>query len=209
MKAAGLDVGRTLKSLSLKQLLVRIAEEYLWWMVRSLPGFSGVYLRYFFVKLCAERVEGFCWISRGCTFANTYNLTLGKQVSFGRNVLLDALGGLTIGTNSGVGPNAVILAQEHSVVDRDPLGNSGHRSKPIVIGSNVFVGAATFLKAGITVGDDAVIAANSNVVMDVPKGGWVIGVPARPYPQVMRELLLAQRKAAGAAAPRSEAGPTS
>ncbi|MCA9737462.1 MAG: acyltransferase [Gemmatimonadota bacterium] len=196
MKAAGLDVGRTLRSLSLKQLFVRVAEEYLWWMVRSLPGFSGVYLRYFFLKACAKRIDGFCWISRGCTFANAYNLELGKGVSFGRNVLLDALGGLSIGANSGVGPNAVILAQEHSIVDRDPLGNSGHRTKPIVIGVNVFVGAATFLKAGITVGDNAVIAANSNVVMDVPEGGWVIGVPARPYPQVMRELLLAQRKAA-------------
>ena len=205
MKAAGLDVGRTLKSLSLKQLLVRIAEEYLWWMVRGLPGFSGVYLRYFFVKACARKVEGFCWISRGCTFANTYNLTLGKQVSFGRNVLLDALGGLEIGTNTGVGPNAIILAQEHSIVDRDPMGTSAHRSKPIKIGSGCFVGAATFIKAGITLGDRCVVAANSNVVQDVPENGWVIGVPARPYPQVMREMLRAERKARGVAAGSSKA----
>ncbi len=195
MKAAGLDVRRTLKGYSFKQLVVRWMEEYLWWLIRGLPGFTGVYLRYFFLKATAKRVDGFVWISHGCTLVNTHNLELGKGVSFGRHVLLDAMGGIQIGDRTGIGPNAVILAQEHSIVDRDPMGNSAHRTRPIKIGSNCFVGATTFIKAGVTLADNAVVAANSNVVTDVPEGGWVIGVPARPYPQVMREMLRAGRAA--------------
>jgi acetyltransferase-like isoleucine patch superfamily enzyme len=175
---------------SLKQFLVRGAEEYVWWLIRSLPGIEGVFLRYLFLKCTTKRLDGFCWISQGCTIANTFNLSIGKKFATNKNVHLDALGGIEIGDNTGIGPNTVLIAQEHSMLAPDHyFGVRAVKQKPIRLGSDVWIGANCFLKAGITIGDRAVVAACSNVISDVPPNGRVIGVPARPYAQVMREFL--------------------
>ena len=50
---------------------------------------------------------------------------------------------------------------------------------PIVIGNRVRIGCGAIICAGVTVGDDAVIAPGSVVVKDVPKGAFVSGIPAK------------------------------
>ena len=47
------------------------------------------------------------------------------------------------------------------------------------VGDRVTIGAGATLLGGITVGDDAVIAAGAVVLADVPAGATVAGVPAR------------------------------
>jgi acetyltransferase-like isoleucine patch superfamily enzyme len=188
------NVRSILRGYRLKELLVRLAEEYLWWIIRSWPGFEGVVMRHLFLKVTARRLEGFCWIAQGCTIYNSHALSLGRHFATSRNVFIDAIGGIEIGDDTGVGPNTVIITQEHRMVS--PGGHFGpqaHRLKPIRIGSRVWIGANCFLKAGIVIGDDAVVAACSNVVADVPPKGQVIGAPARPYFQVLREWKRAER----------------
>jgi len=188
------NVGKVLRGYSLRALLVRVAEEYLWWIIRSWPGFEGVYLRYLFLKVTTKRLDGFCWIAQGCTIYNASNLSIGKHFATSRNVFLDAVGGIEIGDDTGIGPNTVILAQEHRMVSTGGhFGPQAHRLNPIRIGSRVWVGANCFIKAGVTVGDDVVIAACSNVIGDVPAKSQVIGAPARPYFQVLREMQRASR----------------
>jgi acetyltransferase-like isoleucine patch superfamily enzyme len=190
-------VTRIFAEYSPKQLLVRAAEEYVWWLIRSLPGFEGIFLRYLFLKCTTKRLDGFCWVSQGCTIANTFNLSIGKKFATNKNVHLDALGGIEIGDNTGIGPNTVIIAQEHSMLAPDHyFGQRACKHKPVKIGSDVWIGSNCFLKAGITIGDRAVVAACSSVINDVPPNARVIGVPARPYSQVMREFLSADRFAA-------------
>jgi len=48
-----------------------------------------------------------------------------------------------------------------------------------IIGSRVDIGVGVCILGAITIGDDAVIAANSLVIRDVPPGALVMGVPAR------------------------------
>ena len=188
------NVGSILRGYSLKQLLVRVAEEYLWWIIRSWPGFEGVVMRHLFLKVTTKRLDGFCWIAQGCTIYNSHNLSIGKHFATSRNVFLDAIAGMEIGDDTGIGPNSVILAQEHRTVSvGGHFGPQAHRLAPIRLGSRVWVGANCFIKAGVTVGDDAVIAANSNVIADVPAGGRVIGSPAQPYFQALRDWKEAQR----------------
>lgn len=56
---------------------------------------------------------------------------------------------------------------------------SGIRHAPVEIGSNVFVGARSMILKGVTIGDDAVIAAGSVVTADIPAKSIAAGVPAR------------------------------
>ena len=175
---------------SFKQFAVRLAEEYVWWVIRSLPGFEGVFLRYLFLKCTTKRLDGFCWISQGCTISNSHGLSIGKKFATNRNVLLDGLGGIEIGDNTGIGPNTVIISQEHSMLAPDHyFGTAAVKKKPIRIGSDVWIGSNCFIKAGIKIGDRAVVAACSNVITDVPPNGRVIGSPARPYTDAIRDLL--------------------
>lgn len=51
------------------------------------------------------------------------------------------------------------------------------------IGDDVFIGTGAVILGDITVGDGALIAANSLVVCDVPPGALMMGVPAKVYPR--------------------------
>jgi acetyltransferase-like isoleucine patch superfamily enzyme len=176
-----------------RELVIRFAEEYLWWVIRSWPGFEGVLFRYLFLKLTTKQLVGFCWIAQGCSIVNSFGLSIGRNFLASHNVLLDGIGGIAIGDDTGIGPNSIILSQEHSMVSpKGHFGPSALRLRPVTIGSGVWIGANCFIKAGLTVGDGAVVGACSNVITDVPIRGRVIGSPARPYFEVLREWNQAQ-----------------
>jgi acetyltransferase-like isoleucine patch superfamily enzyme len=184
------NVGRIMRGFTAKQLMVRVAEEYVWWMLRSLPGFGGVYLRYLFLKLTTRRLDGFCWIGQGCQIFNSYGLSIGRGFATNRNVLIDAIGGIEIGDDTGIGPNCVVLSHEHRMLGTGGYQEAGsYRRRPIKIGSRVWISSNCFIKAGVTLGDGAVIAACSNVLGDVAENERVIGAPARPFFQSLREAL--------------------
>lgn len=50
---------------------------------------------------------------------------------------------------------------------------------PVAIGRNVWIGANATILAGVTIGDDAVVAAASVVTKNVPAQAIVVGSPAR------------------------------
>ena len=50
---------------------------------------------------------------------------------------------------------------------------------PVKIGNNVWIGAHATILAGVTVGDNAVVAAGAVVTKDVPANAVVGGVPAK------------------------------
>ena len=50
---------------------------------------------------------------------------------------------------------------------------------PIIIGENVWIGSNARIQKGVTIGDNAIIAANSVVTKDVPANAIVAGNPAK------------------------------
>ena len=85
-------------------------------------------------------------------------------------------GGIDIGDNCLIGHQVVFATLNH---DLDPAKRAGMHPAPIKLGRNVWVGAHATILAGVTVGDDAVIAAGAVVTKDVPAGAVVGGVPAK------------------------------
>ncbi len=63
-----------------------------------------------------------------------------------------------------------------------------------VIGHDVWIGAGAFIKAGVRVGDGAIVAAHAVVTQDVPPYAIVAGVPARVqrlrFPEATVERML-------------------
>lgn len=106
----------------------------------------------------------------------------GLNISVGKGVFINACcnfqdqGGITIGDGSLIGHKAVLATLNHGLAahDRGTLYPA-----PIRIGKNVWVGASATILPGVTIGDNAVIAAGAVVTKDVAPDTIVGGVPAR------------------------------
>ena len=110
------------------------------------------------------------------------NTTIGANVFINQGCHFMDMGGITIGDDVMIGPKVNLISAGH------PLSPSERRNgivaKPIIIGNNVWIGAAATILAGVTIGENAVIAAGAVVSRDVPADTLAAGVPAR----VLRHL---------------------
>lgn len=106
----------------------------------------------------------------------------GKNIHLGRNVFINSSchfqdqGGIYIGDGSLIGHNVTLATLNHSQ-------NSANRADMLLaaihIGKNVWVGSGTTILPGVTVGDNAIIAAGAVVTKDVPASMIAGGVPAK------------------------------
>jgi len=73
----------------------------------------------------------------------------------------------------------VVIGEGCGIMHDVTIGTNSDRPGVPRLGNNVFVGAGAKILGGISIGDNARIAANSLVVCDVPAGATAVGVPAR------------------------------
>lgn len=104
------------------------------------------------------------------------NITIGKRVFINSGCKFQDQGGIIIGDDCLIGHNAVLATLNH---DYDPTKRKDMHPAPIVIGNNVWLGANVTVLPGITIGDNAVVAAGAVVTKDIPENTIVGGVPAR------------------------------
>ncbi len=108
-------------------------------------------------------------IFRGAT------LEVGANVSVSFNSKLLCFDNIKIGDGSMVSWDVEIRDSDLHVISREDFV----MSKPIQIGSHVWIGCRAMILKGVTIGDGAVVAAGAVVTRDVPKNCLVAGVPAR------------------------------
>ena len=84
-----------------------------------------------------------------------------------------------------LGENTTLAYRVTVLTGADPNGPHNTLSQlyppliaPVVIGSNVWVGANSTILPGVTIGDHVVVAAGSVVTRDIPSCVLVAGVPA-------------------------------
>ncbi|SFM10550.1 sugar O-acetyltransferase [Halanaerobium salsuginis] len=103
------------------------------------------------------------------------NISVGKNVFFNTGCTFQDKGGIIIGDNTMLGQNVVLCTINHGLA---PDKRNVNYSAPINIGRNVWIAARVIILPGVTIGDNAVIAAGSVVTKDVPANKLVAGVPA-------------------------------
>lgn len=107
---------------------------------------------------------------------------IGGQTYVGFNCFITAA---TIGRYVSVANNVSVGPGEHDfamISTSSALEKQGYddlTSNPCVIGNDVWIGVDSVIRRGVTVGDGAVIGANSFVHRDVPPFAIVAGSPAR------------------------------
>lgn len=100
------------------------------------------------------------------------NLKIGKQVFINSGAMFTDLGGIELEDKVLVGPNVTIISVNHSL---DPEKRHGVELKAVLIKENAWLG----ILPGVTVGENAVVAAGAVVSKDVPANTVVAGVPAK------------------------------
>lgn len=104
------------------------------------------------------------------------NITVGKRVFINAGCCFQDQGGIEIGDDCLIGHEVVFATLNHVP---DPARRADMVAAPIKLGKGVWIGAHATLLAGVTVGDNAIVAAGAVVTKDVPPNTVVGGVPAK------------------------------
>ncbi len=137
--------------------------------------------------------DGFRLFGGAIVSQNGGKIVIGENVQFGFNTLVGAANSVTIGDYAIFADNVTIMDNnnhpvnplDRAIIYRRTDRNSEYRgwkysiSLPIVIGNNVWCGSNVRINKGVTIGDGAVIAANTVVVKDVPANSICAGNPGK------------------------------
>ena len=128
-------------------------------------------------------------IGERCNILPPFRCDYGFHIEVGENffanynfIVLDG-NYVRIGDNVWIAPNVGIYAAGHPLDVEDRIGGEEY-AFPVTIGDNVWIGGSVTIIGGVTIGRNAVVAAGSVVIRDVPPDTLVAGNPAR----VIRKL---------------------
>lgn len=96
-------------------------------------------------------------------------------------------GDLVIGERAAIAPGLTCVIDSHPNESRLASIPSFHKSSPITIGADVWIGANVTLLPGVTIGECAVIATGAVVTKAVPAYSIMAGVPARQIGDVRQK----------------------
>lgn len=121
-------------------------------------------------------------IDESVTVFTPLHINYGKHTKIGKNVFINFdcvfldLGGITIEDNVLIAPKVSLLSEGHPI---NPVERQSLVPGKIHIKKNAWIGAGATILQGVTIGENAVVAAGSVVSKDVPDNTIVGGVPAK------------------------------
>lgn len=104
---------------------------------------------------------------------------IGNNVAIMYNLLCMSAGGITIEDDAMIAANVSLISNNHDFQERQII-----TCKPVVIKRKAWIGAGSIILPGVTVGENAIVAAGSVVTKDVPANTLVGGVPAKFIKQI-------------------------
>jgi len=112
------------------------------------------------------------------------NLTVGVGVFCNRNVTIEAVAPVRIGSHSAIGMQVLIVTSHHDITP-DGGWSGTATGRPVDIGERVWIGGRAVVLPGTMIEDDVIVAAGAVVRGHLRSHGVYAGVPARR----IRELL--------------------
>lgn len=121
-------------------------------------------------------------------FAPFYT-NFGRFINMGRQVFINHacsfldMGGITLEDHVLIGPKVNLITENHPL---DPASRRGMVCAPILIRRKAWIGAGATILPGVTVGENAVVAAGAVVSKNVPDNTVVGGIPAKVIKQELK-----------------------
>lgn len=152
------------------------------WLKFFYPGFKDshfLYSLYFFIPQKIFRINGRVpWPVHFTSRVLYYkNISVGNRSAPGMNACCYVQGrnGIKIGHNLRMGPGVGLISANHDIDDYDRWV----KTKPIVLGNNVWIGMNSVILPSVIIGDNVAIGANSVVRNNIPSNSIVSGNPCR------------------------------
>ena len=111
---------------------------------------------------------------KGISFSYGHNIEMGDSVVVHDDVHLDDRGYLTVGDRVSISDNAHVYSHDHDTVDQTQVTNFH-----TVIEDDARITYDAMVRAGVRVGENAVVGAKSSVQRDVPAHHVAVGSPAK------------------------------
>lgn len=137
-------------------------------------------------ELTGQKLDETTWI------VPPFYSDFGQFIRFGKKVFVNSgcmfmdRGGITLEDGVFVGPNVNIITENHA---EEPELRHNVYTRPILIKRNAWIGAAAVILPGVTVGENAIVAAGAVVSKDVPDDSIAGGVPARVIRKIKKREL--------------------
>jgi acetyltransferase-like isoleucine patch superfamily enzyme len=117
--------------------------------------------------------DAYVHVFRGAT------LVLGNGVHVNTHARISAFVSVELGDQSGLAAFSAIHDHHHRFDLKSPWDKRDYEGAPVKIGTGVAILARVAITEGVTIGDFAVVGANSVVTRDIPARTFCGGVPAR------------------------------
>jgi maltose O-acetyltransferase len=132
-------------------------------------------------RSCGKNLQ----VARRVTINFTSRVDIGNDVFLGLGCWLNAAAGITLDDEAQVGPYAILITGDHTLVEGSY--RFGSRSfAPIRIGCGAWIAAHATVTKGVHVGRGALLAANSVATREIPAYTIAGGVPAQPIQRKTR-----------------------
>jgi acetyltransferase-like isoleucine patch superfamily enzyme len=95
-------------------------------------------------------------------------LYIGDNTAINYNCIIVARKNITIGKDCTFGPNVIIYDHDHDFRSLSVMNGNAYTTNDVVIGNNVWIGANAIILKGASIGDNAVIAAGTVIMGEVP-----------------------------------------
>jgi acetyltransferase-like isoleucine patch superfamily enzyme len=121
-------------------------------------------------------------IDASTTIFPPFYTNFGRFIRLGKNVFINHacsfldLCTITIENDVMIGPKVNLITENHPL---EPGDRKTVLLKPIVVKRNAWIGAGATILPGVTIGENAVVAAGAVVRRDVAPNSVVAGVPAK------------------------------
>ena len=171
---------RLAATMSVGEGAVTYLDEWVGAFLRPIPGILGAVLRWAYYRVVFARLAGFCFIRPGARITHSYGMSVGRNLHLNTGTFIDARGGLTLGDNVLIGPNAVLLTSQHHWSDpSQPIVVQGHQLAPTTVGDDVWIGANAVILPGLNIASGTVVGAGAVVTKNTESYSIVGGIPAR------------------------------
>jgi maltose O-acetyltransferase len=152
-------------------------------VVNRIPFTAWRHRAYKLIGVTFDDASSGC-IMLGVDIFSPARLSIGVNTVIGPGALIDARGGIVLGSNVNVTGGSRFMTAKHDVQDPDFAAVFA----PIVVGNRAWVALGATVLGGVSVGEGAVVTANATVTKDVPPYAIVGGTPARVIGQRSQDL---------------------
>jgi acetyltransferase-like isoleucine patch superfamily enzyme len=121
-------------------------------------------------------------LDKSTTVFVPFHTNFGRFIQIGKNVFINHacsfldMGGITIEDEVLIGPKVNLITENHPL---NPANRRALITKPIVVKRKAWIGAGATILPGVTIGENAVVAAGAVVSKDVSANTVVGGIPAK------------------------------